>query len=109
MNEDIMSLTMVMHGGFVACGTQEGIIYLFKWGKFNDAADRILVGESVDTMVKYDENKLIIGGYDGMLKQVGLYPNKVLWTEKSDTELHNANKLALSSNKELLGIATIDS
>ena len=70
---------IVKNGKFVLCGSSEGVIYIFKWDWFGDCKDRFLGHpQSIDCMLKIDENTIITGAEDGYLRGVGVYPNKIL-------------------------------
>lgn len=57
----------------------EGVLNLFTWDWFGDCNDRI-VGHpnSIQCMVKYDEDTVITGGEDGLLRVVSVLPNRIL-------------------------------
>lgn len=56
-----------------------GVLNLFSWDWFGDCNDRI-VGHpnSIQCMVKYDEDTVITGGEDGLLRVVSVLPNRIL-------------------------------
>mmetsp|Transcript_15456 Transcript_15456/g.1388 ORF Transcript_15456/g.1388 Transcript_15456/m.1388 type:complete len:84 (-) Transcript_15456:473-724(-) len=81
MEEDLLSVTLVKDSKFVACSTSEGAILLFKWDYFGDFKDRIIGHpNSIDSMIKYDENTLITGSEDGFARAVSVYPNDIIAT-----------------------------
>lgn len=57
----------------------DGVISIFSWDWFGDCNDRI-VGHpnSIECMVKYDENTVITGGEDGLLRAVSVLPNRII-------------------------------
>jgi len=59
MDEDLNCLSLIKDEEFVAVGSEEGTINLFKWDWFGDCKDRI-VGhpEAIECMVKYNEKVL---------------------------------------------------
>ncbi len=59
--------------------TSEGTINVFSWDWFGDCNDRI-VGHpgSIDTMIKYDEDTIITGSEDGLIRAVSVLPNKIV-------------------------------
>ena len=63
----------------VLTAASDGTISIFSWDWFGDCNDRI-VGHpnSVECMVKYDENTVITGGEDGLIRAVGVLPNRIL-------------------------------
>ena len=69
-------------------GTQEGVLDIWSWGKWDDFSDRI-VGivmngmkrshpQSVDCILKLDESTVITGSCDGVIRVVGVQPNKLI-------------------------------
>lgn len=78
MNEDLNCLSLVKGEQFVACGSEEGALYLYKWDWFGNAKDTIQGHpEGIETIVKYDENVIQTGCSDGWVRIVGLFPNAV--------------------------------
>ena len=66
-------------GRKVVTASGEGILSLFSWDWFGDCNDRI-VGHpgSVDAIVKFDEDTIITGCEDGLIRAVSVLPNKIL-------------------------------
>lgn len=81
LDEDLTSVCLIKNDQFVACSTSEGAILFFKWDHFGDFKDR-MIGHpnSIDTMIKYDENTLITGAEDGFVRAVSIYPNDIVAT-----------------------------
>jgi hypothetical protein len=54
-------------------GTQFGSVLLFSWGQWLDTTDRFPGHpSSIDCMVKLDEDTVITGGGDGIIRYGGL-------------------------------------
>ena len=66
-------------GKKVVIASSEGVLSLFSWDWFGDCNDRI-VGHpgSIDTMIKYDEDLVITGSEDGLIRAVSVLPNKII-------------------------------
>ena len=77
--EDLTALCLMKYGKKVLVSSSEGVINIFKWDWFGDCNDRI-VGHpgSIDTMIKYDEDTLITGSEDGIIRAVSVLPNKII-------------------------------
>ncbi len=77
--EDLTSVCILKHGKKVLVSTGEGVINIFSWDWFGDCNDRI-VGHpnSVDTMIKFDEDTIITGSEDGLVRAVSVLPNKIV-------------------------------
>jgi len=95
---------MTMRGGrTVVCGTQEGVLLLFKWGRWEDCSDRFPGHpETIDCMVKVDENTLLTGSSDGLIRVVSVLPNKVLGVV-GDHEPFPVEGMERNHNGRLLG------
>ncbi|RYG63635.1 hypothetical protein EON64_15530, partial [archaeon] len=75
---ELTCLQLLRHGKKLFCGTQEGVLLIFNFKAWGDCCDRYPGHpESVDSMLKFDETTLITGSSDGLVRVVGVYPNKV--------------------------------
>ena len=90
--EDLTCLQIMKYGKKVLVSTAEGTINIFSWDWFGDCNDRI-VGHpnSIDTMIKYDEDTLITGGEDGLIRVVSVLPNKIIAILGDPTDQDNEN------------------
>ncbi|EKX48261.1 hypothetical protein GUITHDRAFT_86068 [Guillardia theta CCMP2712] len=79
MEDEFLSISIVKRGKKVVCGTQSGILAIFSWGDWGDFNDRF-VGhpQSVESMVKVDEDTLITCSEDGIIRVISVMPNKLL-------------------------------
>ncbi|BBN03233.1 WD repeat-containing protein 55 [Marchantia polymorpha subsp. ruderalis] len=106
--DELLSVVVVKNGRKVVCGSQEGILLIYSWGYFADCSDRF-VGHpnSVDALLKLDEETLITGSSDGMIRVVSILPNKMIGVigEHADFPVE---RLAFSSDKSILGSASHD-
>jgi len=77
--EDLTSVTLMKEGRKVLASTSDGIINIFSWDYFGDCNDRV-VGHpgAIDTMIKYDEDTVITGCEDGLVRAVSVLPNKIV-------------------------------
>lgn len=93
--------------------TADGIINIFSWDWFGDCNDRI-VGHpgSIDTMIKYDEDTVITGCEDGLIRAISVLPNKILSILgdplDANDEVFHIQKVTLSYDKLLLASVTLD-
>ena len=59
--------------------SSEGVLNLFSWDWFGDCNDRIPGHpNSIECIVKYDEDTLITGGEDGLVRAVSVCPNRII-------------------------------
>lgn len=76
---EITSLEIIKGGKKVVCGTQDGVVLIFSWGKWGDCTDRFPGHpEGIETFLKIDESTIMTGSTDGLIRVVEIQPNKVL-------------------------------
>ena len=76
--DEILSCAIVLDGKKVLTGDSAGIIGVWKNGFWGDIKDRIvdLKGiSSIDCMRKISEDRVLVGGSDGIIRELSLYPN----------------------------------
>ena len=74
-----MCISIVWIESQVVCGTQNGILAVYSWDRFDDMSDRFPGHpHSIDAIVKVDEDTIITGSSDGMLRVLSVHPNKLL-------------------------------
>jgi WD40 repeat protein len=101
------------HDKKVLAATSEGTINIFSWDWFGDCNDRI-VGHagSIDTMIKYDEDTIITGCEDGLIRAVSVLPNKIISILgdplDGDDEVFHIQKITLSHDRKLLASCSLD-
>lgn len=79
LEEDLTSICISKYGKKVLCSSSEGVINIFSWDWFGDIKDRIIGHpNSIDTMIKYDEDTVITGSEDGLIRAVSVLPNKII-------------------------------
>jgi hypothetical protein len=112
--EDLTALVICKYQKKVLVSSSEGTINVFSWDWFGDCNDRI-VGHpnSIDTMIKYDEDTVITGSEDGLIRAVSVLPNKIVAiladpTDQDESEVFHIQKVALSHDKCLLASISLD-
>lgn len=97
-------------GKKVVCGSQSGVLALWSWGYWNDCSDRFPGHpESVDALVKFDEDTLITGSSDGALRVVNVLPNKLIGVVGQHADDMPVERLALAADKQVLASMSHDS
>lgn len=84
---------------------------LFKWDWFGDCKDRILGHpNSIEAMIKLDENTLITGAEDGFVRGVSVYPNKVVATlgQHEEDEHFPITKISISHCRNFIASCSHD-
>ncbi|KAF3341610.1 WD repeat-containing protein 55 isoform X1 [Carex littledalei] len=106
--DELLSVVVMKNGKKVICGTQTGALLLYSWGYFKDCSDRF-VGHpmSVDTLLKLDEDRLISGSYDGVIRLVGILPNNIIQPLAEHSEFP-IERLAFSTDRKFLGSISHD-
>ena len=77
--EDLTAVTIQKDGRKVLASSSDGTINIFSWDYFGDCNDRIIGHPgAIDTMIYYDEDTVITGCEDGLIRAVSVLPNKIL-------------------------------
>lgn len=112
--EDLTALVICKYEKKVLVSTSEGTINVFTWDWFGDCNDRI-VGHpnSIDTMIKYDEDTVITGSEDGLIRAVSVLPNKIVAilsdpSDQDQNEIFHIQRVALSHDKCFLASISLD-
>lgn len=120
LDDELLSLCVLKSGKKVVCGTQTGALSIFSWGTWGDISDRFPGHpSSVETLLKIDENTLLTGSSDGLIRVVQIHPDKLLGvlndgdtrTGENDFNGHGGypvEKLAYNSNKDIVGSVSHD-
>ena len=76
---DLSAVCVLKDGKKVLTAGGDGVVNIFSWDWFGDCNDRITGHpNSIECMVKYDENTVITGGEDGLIRAVSVLPNRIL-------------------------------
>lgn len=111
--EDLTCVSLLKYGKKVLASTSEGIINIFSWDWFGDCNDRI-VGHpgAIDTFIKYDEDTIITGCEDGLIRAVSVLPNKIISILgdplDAGEEIFHIQRVTLSHDKKLLASCSLD-
>jgi hypothetical protein len=69
----------VKDGKKVLTSSSSGVINIFSWDDFGDCNDRIVSHPgAIDTMIKFDDDTVITGCEDGLIRAVSILPNRVI-------------------------------
>lgn len=102
-DDELMSLALIKDGKKVVCGGSTGLLSVFTWDKWADRSS-VCPGhfESVDCMVPVDENTIITGCDDGIIRIVSILPNKILGVISAQGEEIGISNLSLSHDRKYL-------
>mmetsp|Transcript_30898 Transcript_30898/g.55990 ORF Transcript_30898/g.55990 Transcript_30898/m.55990 type:complete len:559 (-) Transcript_30898:68-1744(-) len=77
--DELLSLTLLKKSTKLLCGTQQGILSLFSYNEWGDISDRFPGHpQSIDALLKIDEDTVLTGSSDGLVRAVQLLPNSLL-------------------------------
>ncbi|KAL7579841.1 hypothetical protein ACA910_004854 [Epithemia clementina (nom. ined.)] len=106
--DELLSIQLMKHGRKVVCGSGEGILSIFSWGTWGDVSDRFPGHPaSVDALLPVDEDTLLTGSSDGLIRVVQIHPNKLLGI-MGEHEGFPIEKLKFNANRNFVGSSTHD-
>ncbi|KAL7192799.1 hypothetical protein ACSBR2_024590 [Camellia fascicularis] len=107
--DELLSVLIMKNGRKVICGTQTGTLLLYSWGFFKDCSDRFvdLSPNSIDALLKLDEDRVITGSENGLISLVGILPNRIIQPIAEHSE-YPIERLAFSHDKKFLGSISHD-
>ncbi|KAL3527321.1 hypothetical protein ACH5RR_011977 [Cinchona calisaya] len=107
--DELLSVVIMKNGRKVICGTQTGTLLLYSWGFFKDCSDRFvdLSPNSVDALLKLDEERVITGSENGLISLVGILPNRIIQPIAEHSE-YPIERLAFSYDRKFLGSISHD-
>ncbi|KAJ4822402.1 WD domain repeat-containing protein 55 [Turnera subulata] len=107
--EELLSVVIMKNGRKVICGTQDGTLLLYSWGFFKDCSDRFigLSPNSVDSLLKLDEDRVIAGCENGLISLVGILPNRIIQPLAEHSE-DPIERLGFSHDRKFLGSISHD-
>jgi len=77
--DELLSLVLMKNSQKLLCGTQEGVLSLFSYNIWGDISDRFPGHpQSIDALLKIDEDTVLTGSSDGLVRAVQLLPNDLL-------------------------------
>ena len=107
--DELLSLKIIKNGKKVVCGTQEGVLSIFSWGRWGDCSDRFPGHpSSIDALLKVDEDTLLTASSDGLIRVVQIHPDKLLGVIGKDHGGFPVEKLGFNANRELVGSVAHD-
>ncbi|KAK2075785.1 hypothetical protein QBZ16_001526 [Prototheca wickerhamii] len=108
VDDELLSVAVVKQGRKIVCGTTTGVVNIWSWGYWNDCSDR-LTGhpESTEAIVKLDEDTIVTGSSDGMLRVCSVQPNRLLGVLGAHAD-YPIEHLALSGDGAVLASASHD-
>jgi WD40 repeat protein len=107
--DELLSVRIMKNGKKVVCGTHEGVLAVFSWGTWGDVSDRFPGHpSSIDALLKVDEDTLLTGSSDGLIRVVQIHPDKLLGVLGDDHGGFPIEKLEFNSNRHVVGSVSHD-
>ena len=107
--DELLSCCVIKNGNCVCAGTQEGNVNVYKWDEEDDLMDRITGHpESIDGMLKVDEDTICTGSEDGILRIVQVMPNRFLGVAGMFEEFP-VERMEWSFDRAFIGASSHDS
>lgn len=108
-DDELMSLQTLKHGKKVVCGTDQGVLAVWSWGTWGDVSDRFPGHpSSIDALLKVDEDTLLTGSADGLLRLVQVQPDKFLGVLGQQEDGLPMEELAFSAERSYVASRTHD-
>ena len=77
--DELLSLCVLKGGKKVICGTQDGVLAVWSFGIWGDISDRFPGHpQSIDAILKVDEDTILTGSGDGVVRIVQIHPDRLL-------------------------------
>jgi len=107
--DELLSIKIMKHGKKVVCGTGEGVLSVFSYGTWGDVSDRFPGHpNSIDALVKVDEDTLLTGSSDGLIRVVSIHPDKFIGVLGDNHEGFPIEKLQFNADRKYVGSITHD-
>jgi WD repeat-containing protein 55 len=106
--DELLSVQVLKNGRKVVCGTQQGVLAVWSWGTWGDVSDRFPGHPaSIDALLKVDEDTVLTGSSDGVVRLVQIHPDKLLGV-LGDHDGFPIEKLQFNSSRKVVGSISHD-
>jgi WD repeat-containing protein 55 len=79
LEDEHLSCAVIKAGKALVCGSQDGVLHTYKWGDWADISDRFPGHPaSIDSMAVIDEDTLLTGSSDGLIRLCTVQPHKLI-------------------------------
>jgi WD repeat-containing protein 55 len=110
-DDELLSIAVLKGGRKVVCGTAEGVLAVWSWDHWGDCSDRFPGHpECITCVAKYDEDTVITGSSDGMLRVLSVQPNRMLGVlgDHGENDVERMAVMAAGAGRRLLASASHD-
>eukprot|EP00979_Chaetoceros_neogracilis_P014083 scaffold4425_cov281-Chaetoceros_neogracile.AAC.4 len=106
--DELLSMCLMKNGKKIVCGTQQGVLNFWSWGTWGDISDRYPGHpQSIDALLKIDENTLLTGSSDGVVRVLEVQPDQLLGVLGSHDGFP-VEKLRFGAGKKVIGSLSHD-
>jgi WD40 repeat protein len=106
--DEMLSIVLLKNGRKVMCGSQQGVLSVWSWGVWGDVSDRFPGHpSSIDALLKVDEDTVLTGASDGIIRLVQLHPDKLLGV-LGEHDGYPVEKLQFNSDRTHVGSVSHD-
>jgi hypothetical protein len=107
--DELLSMCLMKRGKKVVCGTHQGVLNFWSWGTWGDISDRFPGHPlSIDALLKVDEDTLLTGSSDGVVRVLQIQPDQLLGV-LGDHGGFPVEKLRFGTGKKVVGSLSHDS
>lgn len=107
-DDELLSMCVMKNGKKVVCGTQQGVLNFWSWGTWGDISDRFPGHpQSIDALLKIDEDTLLSGSSDGVIRILQVQPDRLLGV-LGDHEGFPVEKLKFGTGNKVIGSMSHD-
>ena len=100
---ELLCVQIVKRGKKVVVGAQDGVLNLWSWGTWGDLSDRFPGHpESIDALLKVDEDTVCTGSSDGIIRFISILPNKLIGVA-GDHDGFPIERMAFSHDRASIG------
>eukprot|EP00633_Aureoumbra_lagunensis_P002014 CAMPEP_0197289156 /NCGR_PEP_ID=MMETSP0890-20130614/6362_1 /TAXON_ID=44058 ORGANISM="Aureoumbra lagunensis, Strain CCMP1510" /NCGR_SAMPLE_ID=MMETSP0890 /ASSEMBLY_ACC=CAM_ASM_000533 /LENGTH=380 /DNA_ID=CAMNT_0042760355 /DNA_START=1 /DNA_END=1143 /DNA_ORIENTATION=+ len=108
-DDELFCLQVMKQGKKVVCGTQTGALVIWSWDRWGDSSDRAIGHpESVDTMLKIDEDTLCTGSSDGIIRLVKIFPSLKILANLDNHSAFPIERLAHNADSSVIASISHD-
>lgn len=105
-DDELLSVSSIKHDSRIVCGSQTGNLHIFTHGKFEEPSDRISgCPSSVDALIKFDEDTVISGSEDGLIRLINVQPHNTFGTLNRATDTPVERLAHLLGRQSVISVA----
>lgn len=107
--DELLSMVVMKNGKKVVSGTTCGVLNVWSFGTWGDVSDRFPGHpQSIDALLKIDEDTLLTGCSDGYIRAVQIHPDQLLGVIGYHDNGYPIETLRFSSNRAYIGSISHD-